>query len=143
MWTQKQIELAPQPRGIHLVTREIVTQLPELSKIRMGLLHLFLLHTSAALTINENSDPDVLHDMQLDFERLVPEKQPYYKHTVEGPDDMPAHTKAVLTGTGVTIPVRDGRLWLGTWQGVYLAEFRNRGGGRKIAATLQGEALSA
>ena len=137
-WIQREITLAAKPRGCHLVTHEVLSGLPDIGQIRAGLLHLHILHTSASLTLNENADPDVLHDMAAHLDRMVPEGQPYYRHTLEGPDDMPAHIKGTLTGFDVLIPVRDGRLWLGTWQGIYLCEHRNRGGARRIAATLFG-----
>jgi len=137
-WIQHEITLSAKPRGCHLVTREVLTGLPELARIRSGLLHLHILHTSASLTLNETADPDVLHDMAAHLDHLVPERQSYYRHTVEGPDDMPAHIKGTLTGFDLLIPVRDGRPWLGTWQGIYLCEHRNRGGARRIAATLFG-----
>jgi secondary thiamine-phosphate synthase enzyme len=135
---QTEIVLRPRPRGFHLVTSEIEHAVPDLSRIQMGLLHLHILHTSASLTVNENADPDVRHDLGEHFDRMVPERQPYYRHTLEGDDDMPAHIKGSLTGFGLTLPVRSGRLWLGTWQGIYLCEHRNRAGSRRIAATLLG-----
>ncbi len=128
--------LRPKTRGFHLITEEILEQLPPLPT--KGLLHLFILHTSAGICINENADPDVLHDFALFFERLAPEHLPGLRHTLEGPDDMPAHIKAVLIGTSVSIPIAQGRLALGTWQGIYLGEFRNRGGSRKLMASLIG-----
>lgn len=133
MVTQLEISLPPYSRGFHLITDLIVSslELPE-----KGLLHLFLMHTSAGLLINESADPDVRHDLELDLERLVPEGQSYYIHTLEGNDDMPAHTKAALTRTDISIPITDHQLKLGTWQGIWLCEFRNRGGSRKIAATI-------
>lgn len=136
---QHEIILRPRSRGFHLVTGEVADALPELDSFRSGLLHLLILHTSASLTLNENADPDVRHDFQAHFDEMVPEGAPYYRHTLEGPDDMPAHIKGALTGFGLSIPVRDGRLWLGTWQGIYLCEHRNHGGARRIAATLLGE----
>ena len=138
-WSQHEITLRPRPRGCHLVTDEVTSALPGLRAIRTGLLHLHILHTSASLTLNENADPDVLRDMTAHLDHLVPEGQAYYRHTVEGPDDMPAHIKGTLTGFDLTIPIRDGRLWLGTWQGIYLCEHRDRGGSRRIAATIAGE----
>lgn len=137
-WLAFEISLAARPAGCHLVTAEIEKQLPALRQIKVGLAHLFLLHTSAGLTICENASPDVRADLAGDLARLVPENAPYYHHTVEGPDDMPAHTKSVLTGVSLTIPVRDGRFYLGTWQGIYLCEFRRHGGSRKLAVTLAG-----
>ncbi len=139
MWHQKTITLKPRPRGFHLVTREIQDALPELADIRVGLLHLFILHTSASLAINENADPTVRSDMEAHFNHSVPENARYYDHTLEGSDDMPAHIKSVTVGTDLTIPVRDGRLLLGTWQGIYLGEHRNQGGVRRVVATLNGE----
>lgn len=134
MITQKQINLQAYPRGIHLVTAEIINQLPELPK--QGLLNLFIQHTSAALTINENADPDVRHDMEKSIDKLVPENQAHFLHTLEGPDDMPAHIKTALFDVSLTIPIANSKLALGTWQGVYLCEFRNRGGGRRLLATI-------
>ncbi len=139
MWHQREIELRPRPRGFHLVTREVVEQLPELGELRVGLAHLHLLHTSASLTLNENASPDVRDDFAAWFDRAVPEDAPYWTHTVEGPDDMPAHVKASLLGPSLTLPVSRGRLALGTWQGIYLCEHRDRGGPRRLIATLTGE----
>ena len=139
MWHQRQIRLRPQPRGFHLVTREVEAALPELSRLRVGLAHLFIRHTSASLTLNENASPDVRDDFDAWFDRAVPEDAPYWTHTVEGPDDMPAHLKASLLGPALSLPVRDGRLALGTWQGVYLCEHRDRGGPRSLLVTLWGE----
>lgn len=138
MWWQDKITLRARSRGLHLVTDEVVAALP-LQGIRVGLLHLFLQHTSAALTLNENADPDVRGDMGRWLDRAVPEGEPWVEHTLEGADDMPAHIKASLLGGSLLVPVRDGRLALGTWQGVWLCEFRNRGGSRTLVATLQGE----
>lgn len=129
--------LRPRSRGFHLVTDEIRSHLPELP--RTGLLHLFIRHTSAGLSINENADPDVRQDLNAIFDRLVRERESYYSHTLEGDDDMPAHAKSTLTGGDLTIPIVDGRLGLGTWQGIYLCEFRNRASGRQIVATILGE----
>lgn len=134
MIRQVEIVLRPRPRGCHLVTEEIMEQLGPLPDA--GLLHLLLKHTSAGLCLNENYDPDVRGDLSEIMDRLVPENQPYYEHTLEGADDMPAHAKSVLVGETLTIPVTNGRLNLGTWQGVYLCEFRNRGGSRRIVATV-------
>ena len=139
MWHQTTISLKARPRGFHLVTREILEALPELAEVRLGLLHLFILHTSASLAINENADPSVRSDMEAHFNQSVPENAPYYDHTLEGGDDMPAHIKAVTVGTDLTVPVRGGRLLLGTWQGIYLGEHRNHGGPRRLVATLNGE----
>lgn len=137
MVQQKEIIVSERRRGAWLITSEIVKALPELP--RQGLLHLFIKHTSAALAINENADPDVRTDLAAIFDRLVPENAPYYLHTFEGSDDMPAHAKSVIAGPSVTIPICNGRLSLGTWQGIYLLEFRNHGGARKIMATAIGE----
>jgi secondary thiamine-phosphate synthase enzyme len=139
MWIQKTISLSPHPRGFHLITNEIVKSVPEMSQIKTGLLHLFIKHTSASLTINEDADPTVRTDFESHFNHLVPEKQPYYKHTFEGPDDMPAHLKASLLGSSVSIPITKGKLALGTWQGIYLCEHRNHGGNRTLVATIQGK----
>jgi secondary thiamine-phosphate synthase enzyme len=126
------------PRGFHLVTQLIEKEVPELREIEHGLLHVFIQHTSASLTVNENADPTVRQDFEAHFDSAVPENAPYYRHTVEGPDDMPAHIKASLMGTSVTLPITSGRLNLGTWQGIYLCEHRNRGGPRRIVATAIG-----
>jgi secondary thiamine-phosphate synthase enzyme len=136
---QREIALDPRPRGFHLVTREVVGALPELGDVRVGLLHLLILHTSASLTLNENASPDVRRDFESHFNAAVPEDAPYWTHTAEGPDDMPAHIKASLMGPSLTLPVSRGRLALGTWQGIYLCEHRNRGGSRSLVATLNGE----
>lgn len=138
MWYQKAIKLSPKPRGFHLVTREIVQQLPELQQIRIGLCHLFIQHTSASLSINENADPDVRHDMEQHFNHSVPQNAAYYRHTLEGPDDMPAHIKASTIGSALSIPISNGRLTTGTWQGIYLGEHRDHGGSRSLMVTLQG-----
>lgn len=137
MIEQTEFALAPRRRGIHLVTGDILRQLPALPE--KGLLNLLVKHTSAALALNENADPDVRHDLNEIFNRLVPENAPYYLHTLEGDDDMPAHAKSVMVGASLTIPITDGRLNLGTWQGIYLCEFRDYGGSRKIVATVIGE----
>ena len=139
MWVQKTIQLKARPRGFHLITRDIEHALPELADVSVGLLHVFIQHTSASLTINENADPTVRVDFEEVFSRLVPENQPYYKHNDEGPDDLPAHIKSSLLGPSLTIPVSDGRLALGTWQGIYLCEHRDYGGSRRLVLTLQGE----
>lgn len=138
-WAQREIRLRARPRGFHLVTGEIVDQLPELRDFRVGLAHVFMQHTSASLALNENADPTVRADMARYFDRLAPESAAYFEHTAEGPDDMPAHLKAVLLGSSLTIPIRNGRLALGTWQGIYLCEHRNHGGPRRLLITLQGE----
>lgn len=139
MWYQQTIQLRARSRGFHLITDEIERALPEMRRIKTGLLHLLLQHTSASLTLNENADPTVQADFEAFFGRLVPENEPYYRHTCEGPDDLPAHCKSSLLGVSLTLPVTDGRLNLGTWQGIYLGEHRNHGGSRHIIATLQGE----
>src|SRR5919206_2837052 len=138
MWLQREITLDPRPRGFHLVTREVLGALPELGEVRVGLLHLLIQHTSASLTLNENASPDVRRDFEAWFDATVPEDAGYWTHTAEGPDDMPAHIKASVLGPSLTLPVGDGRLALGTWQGVYLCEHRDRGGARTLTATLQG-----
>lgn len=137
-WIQKQTSLPQHRRGFHLITRDVLQALPELADIRVGLLHVFIMHTSASLTINENADPDVPVDLESSFNAIAPESFPYI-HTCEGPDDMPAHVKASLLGSSVTVPVSNGRLVLGTWQGIYLCEHRNHGGSRRLTLTLQGE----
>jgi len=134
MVTQVEIKLPPFSKGFHLITDVIVRQLPQLHA--MGILHLFIKHTSAGLTINENADPSVRTDINEFFNRLVPEDLAYFTHTIEGPDDMPAHIKSLLVGYSVSIPISEGRLNLGTWQGIYLCEFRNRGGARRMVATI-------
>ena len=139
MWRQRQIRLRPQPRGFHLVTREVVEGLPELAEFRIGFAHLHLLHTSASLTLNENASPDVRRDFATWFDGAVPDGAPYWTHTMEGADDMPAHIKASLLGPSLSLPVRNGALALGTWQGVYLCEHRDHGGARSLIATLEGE----
>lgn len=139
MWHQQQITLTPRARGFHLITQDISTALTRLGEMKVGLLHLQLMHTSASLTLNENADPDVRHDMDAFLRDRVPGDQPYFRHTQEGPDDMPAHIGASLFGTQLTIAISDGRLALGTWQGIWLGEHREQGGARKILATLNGE----
>jgi secondary thiamine-phosphate synthase enzyme len=137
-WVQKHIRLSPRPRGFHLVTSEIESQMPEIRRFRVGLAHMFIQHTSASLAINENADPSVRRDMESYFDTAVPEEAPYFLHTAEGPDDMPAHLKSVIVGSGVLIPIAEGRLDLGTWQGVYLCEYREGAGGRRLVVTLVG-----
>jgi secondary thiamine-phosphate synthase enzyme len=139
MWIQKQLQLSSKSRGFHLITAEILQQLPELHKFSLGLAHIFLQHTSASLTINENADADVRHDLESYFSRTVPENQAYFRHILEGADDMPAHIKSVLLGCSLTIPIRDGKLALGIWQGIYLCEHRNQAGKRSILITLNGD----
>lgn len=130
---QKEVVISPRERGFHLITDELEPHLSDLPEV--GVLHIFIAHTSAGLTINENYDPTVLHDFRASFDHLVRENEPFYKHTLEGPDDMPAHIKSALVGSSVSIPITDHRLNLGTWQGVYLCEFRNRGGARRLTLT--------
>jgi secondary thiamine-phosphate synthase enzyme len=137
-WIQRTIELAAHSRGFHLITREVLAALPELAEIGAGLLHVFIQHTSASLTINENADPDVPADLESSFAAIAPEDFPH-RHTCEGPDDMPAHVKASLLGASVSIPVSGGSLTLGTWQGIYLCEHRRHGGRRRLVLTLWGE----
>jgi len=142
MWLQREIVLRPRPRGFHLVTREIVDALPELAELRVGLAHLFLRHTSASLALNENASPDVRDDFETWFDRAVPEEAIYWTHRLEGDDDMPAHIKAALLGSSLSLPIGAGRLALGTWQGIYLCEHRDAGGPRSLLATLWGEPAS-
>ena len=139
MWVQREIALEARARGFHLVTREITAALPELGEVEVGLLHLLIRHTSASLALNENASPDVRRDFESYFNAAVPEDAPYWTHTLEGADDMPAHIKASLLGLSLTLPVSRGRLALGTWQGIYLCEHRDRGGSRSVVATLWGE----
>ncbi|HEX2161147.1 MAG TPA: secondary thiamine-phosphate synthase enzyme YjbQ [Thermoleophilaceae bacterium] len=139
MWVSRDLVLEPRPRGFHLITSEVVGALPELRQLAAGLLQAQILHTSASLTLNENASPDVRADFESWFTRAVPEDAPYWRHTLEGPDDMPAHIKASLLGPSVTVPIRHGRPLLGTWQGIYLCEHRDRGGPRSLALTLTGE----
>ena len=139
MWLQREITLRARERGFHLVTGEVESAVPELRELRVGLAHLFIRHTSASLTLNENASPDVRDDFEAWFDAAVPEDAPYWTHTIEGPDDMPAHIKASVLGPALSLPVRDGRLALGTWQGVYLCEHRERGGPRSVMVTLVGE----
>lgn len=137
-WVQHQLRLRAFPRGFHLITSEVLAEIPELSRCRIGLLHVFIQHTSASISLNENADPDVRVDMETAFNRIAPEDQPFV-HTLEGPDDMPAHVKASVLGSSVSIPVANGRLCTGTWQGIYLCEHRNRASGRSLVVTLTGE----
>jgi len=139
IWAQQEIRLQPRARGFHLITDEVLAAIPELKQTRVGLLHLLLQHTSASLTINENADPSVRTDFETVFNSLVSEDRRDLIHTYEGADDMPAHIKSSLLGVSLTLPVRDGRLVLGTWQGIYLGEHRNEGGSRRLVATLQGQ----
>ena len=138
MWVQREIALDARPRGFHLVTREVVAALPEVREVSVGLLHLLIQHTSASLALNENASPDVRRDFETYFNVAVPEDAPYWTHTLEGADDMPAHIKAALLGPSLTLPISRGRLALGTWQGIYLCEHRNRGGSRSVVATMFG-----
>ena len=139
MWIQRELTVGPLPRGFHLITREVVAALPELRELQVGLCHLFIRHTSASLTLNENASPDVRADFETWFDGAVPEDLPGWTHTVEGRDDMPAHVKASLLGPALSMPVGGGRLALGTWQGIYLCEHRDHGGRRSLLATLWGE----
>lgn len=139
MWIQKEIQLSPKSRGYHIITNEILKELPEINNIQTGLAHIFIKHTSAALTINENADPSVRRDFESHFNRAVPEDMSLYEHTLEGTDDMTSHIKSSLMGSSVTVPITDGGFNMGTWQGVYLCEHRNRGGSRKLVITLHGE----
>jgi secondary thiamine-phosphate synthase enzyme len=139
MWAQREIRLPPFERGFHLVTREVEEALPELRDVRVGMANVFIQHTSASLTLNENASPDVRRDFESWFNRAVPDGADYFRHRLEGDDDMPAHIKASLLGSSLTIPVTDGRLALGTWQGIYLCEHRDHGGSRSLTVTLWGE----
>ncbi len=136
MWTQRLVTLQPRPRGVHLVTREVLAELPEVADVQAGLLHVFIRHTSASLTLNENASPDVRRDLDAWLDDAVPEGR-VWEHSLEGPDDMPAHVKASLMGPSLLLPVARGRLALGTWQGIYLCEHRDRGGARELLLTLQ------
>jgi secondary thiamine-phosphate synthase enzyme len=139
VWIQREIRLQARPRGFHLVTGEVEEGVPELRKMRAGLAVLLIQHTSASLTLNENASPDVRRDFASWFDHAVPEEAGYWTHTLEGPDDMPAHVKASLTGSSLVLPVREGRFALGTWQGIYLCEHRNSGGPRKVLCTAFGD----
>ena len=139
MWIQRQIRLEPRPRGFHLVTREVADAVPELRELRVGIAHVFITHTSASLTLNENASPDVRRDFASWFDEAVPEGAPYWTHVLEGPDDMPAHVKSSLLGSSVLVPVSGGRLALGTWQGIYLCEHRDGAGARSLVVTAWGE----
>ena len=142
MWIQKEIQLRSRNRGFHLITEELLRELPELRNFRTGMMNLFLMHTSASLTLNENADPTVRQDFERYFSRAVPEDEPYYMHRDEGPDDLPAHLKSSILGNSLDIPITDGRPRLGTWQGIYLCEHRNHGGSRRLVVTIQGEAIT-
>jgi secondary thiamine-phosphate synthase enzyme len=139
MWLQRTIRLQPRPRGFHLITRDVLQELPELGDVDTGMLHLLIQHTSASLTLSENASPDVRRDFETWFSKAVPEGASYWTHTLEGDDDMPAHIKAALLGPSLTLPIAGGRLALGTWQGIYLCEHRDRGGSRSLVATAWGE----
>ena len=139
MWIQKEISLNPRLRGFHLITDEILQNLQEIGDISIGTMEIFIKHTSASLTINEDADPTVRDDFESHFNQIVPENASYYKHTIEGPDDMPAHLKSSILGSSVTIPITNGTLNLGTWQGIYLCEHRNHGGSRSVVLTLTGK----
>ena len=139
IWVQREVRLEPRPRGFHLVTDEVVRAVPELERIAVGIAHVFVQHTSASLTLNENASPAVRRDFLSWFDDAVPEDAPYWTHTLEGPDDMPAHVKSSLLGPSLTVPVTGGRLALGTWQGIYLCEHRDSGGARSVMVTAWGE----
>lgn len=139
-WFQREMQLPPFPRGCHTITERILEAMPEISQVKVGLLHVFVQHTSASLTINENADPDVLVDLDRVLDALAPEQFPY-RHTEEGDDDMPGHVKASLVGNSLTVPIRDGRLALGVWQGLCLCEHRRRGGRRRLVLTAYGDVL--
>ena len=139
MWMQKNINIKSISRGFHIITDQVIDQIPEIKTIKIGILHLFIKHTSASLTINENADKTVRNDFEEHFNEMVPENQSYYQHTYEGPDDMPAHLKASILGSSISIPISNGHLNMGTWQGIYLCEHRDNAFQRKMVATIQGE----
>ncbi|MCZ7604404.1 MAG: secondary thiamine-phosphate synthase enzyme YjbQ [Melioribacteraceae bacterium] len=139
MWIQKEFVLKPRNRGFHLITDEIIQNCEEIHKVKVGLLNIFIQHTSASLTLNENASSDVRSDMEKHFNNIIPENAPYYQHTFEGADDMPAHIKSSILGASLTIPIINGRLNLGTWQGIYLCEHRNHGGARRLVITINGD----
>jgi secondary thiamine-phosphate synthase enzyme len=139
VWIQEQVSLRPRGRGFHLITDEVTAGVPQLERIAVGMAHVFVRHTSASLTLNENASPDVRRDFAAWFDRAVPDGADYFVHTLEGPDDMPAHIKSSLTGSSLTLPVRNGRFALGTWQGIYLCEHRDSGGARELIVTAFGE----
>jgi secondary thiamine-phosphate synthase enzyme len=139
VWVQRQVRLRPRPRGFHLVTDEVLDAVPEIGELRVGMLHVFIRHTSASLTLNENASPDVRRDFEAHFDAAVPEDAPYWSHTLEGPDDMPAHIKASLLGPSLSVPIAAGAPALGTWQGIYLCEHRDSGGPRTVVVTAWGE----
>ncbi|MEL6823755.1 MAG: secondary thiamine-phosphate synthase enzyme YjbQ [Calditrichota bacterium] len=138
-WYQKTIRLQPFPRGFHIITSQIEREMPEIRELSVGTAHIFIMHTSASLSLNENASPDVRMDMESHFNKMVPENAPYYRHTLEGPDDMPAHIKASLLGSSLMLPIKNGRFYLGTWQGIYLCEHRDHASGRNLVVTLNGE----
>ena len=142
MWIQKELQLKAYPRGFHLVTNNILQAIPEINTVGIGLLHILIKHTSASLTLNENADPSVLRDFEYCFNRLIPEADPNYEHRDEGPDDLPAHIKSSLLGASLNIPVTEGQLNLGIWQGIYLCEHRDYGGHRTLVLTLQGDRIA-
>jgi len=142
MWIQQEISLPAKPRGFHLITNDILNSIPVIKTIKNGLLHVFIKHTSASLTINENADPSVRTDFESHFNHMVPEDQLYYVHTMEGSDDMPSHLKSSILGSSISIPITHGKINLGTWQGIYLCEHRNRGGSRKLIITIHGDDCS-
>ena len=139
MWIQKEITIDPKPRGFHLITDEVIMGCPDMQKIEVGIMQVFIKHTSASLTINEDADPTVRADFESHFNQMVPENAPYYQHTFEGSEDMPAHLKSSILDSSVNIPITNGKLNLGTWQGIYLCEHRNHGGSRRLVVTIQGE----
>jgi len=139
MWYQTELTLTSRKRGFHIITEELLNQLPEVNNINCGILHLFIKHSSASITLNENADPTVRSDMEAHFNHFVPERAPYYQHTYEGDDDMPAHIKASLLGNSLSLPISQGQLNIGIWQGIYLGEHRNYAGSRTIVATINGE----
>ena len=139
MWQQKEISLTQFSRGFHIITDEIIKEIPEIINISNGLLHIFIKHTSASITINEDADPSVREDFETHFSKIIPDNAPHYTHTAEGPDDMPAHLKSSILGSSISIPILDGKLNLGTWQGIYLCEHRKHGGNRKLVLSIQGE----
>lgn len=138
-WIQKEIHITPKPRGFHIITNEIIDDIPELKEFEVGIAHIFISHTSASLTLNENVSPEVRVDFENHINEIVPENASYYRHTLEGSDDMPAHIKSSMLGSSVTIPIKNGRFNLGTWQGIYLCEHRNHGGSRKLVITIHGK----
>ena len=141
MWIQETVSLSAKSRGFHLITNEVLENVHEVSQVKVGLFHLFIKHTSASLTINEDADPTVRMDFESHFNQMVPENQPYYQHTFEGTDDMPAHLKASILGSSVSVPITNGKLALGTWQGIYLCEHRNHGGNRNLILTIHGDSF--